>query len=50
MRAEKDVAAQVLSIDADPIFIAIEMNRSKRLVGRRLPASTQVGIHTMDWR
>lgn len=50
MRAEKEVAAQVLSIDADPIFIAIEMSRSQRLVGRRLPASTKVGIHTMDWR
>ncbi len=32
MLAEKEVAAQVSSTDADPIFIAIEMSRSKWLV------------------
>lgn len=49
MLAEKEFAAQDSSADTDPIFIAIEMSRSKWLVGTHLPASTKVGIHTLDW-
>ncbi len=49
MLAEKEIAAQVSSIDIDPIFIAIEMSRSKWLVGTHLPASAKVGIHAMGW-
>jgi transposase len=49
MLAEKEVAAQVSSTATDPIFIAIEMSRSKWLVGTHLPASAKVGIHSMDW-
>lgn len=49
MLAEKEVAAQVSSMDTDPIFIAIEMSRSKWLVGTHLPASAKIGIHVMDW-
>ncbi|WP_363351649.1 transposase [Methylocystis echinoides] len=49
MLAQKEVAAEVLSIESDPIFIAIEMSRSKWLVGSHLPTSTKVGIYTLDW-
>ncbi len=49
MLAEKEVAAQVSSADADPSFIAIEMSRSKWLVGTHLPASAKIGIHAMGW-
>lgn len=48
MLAEKEVAAQFSSMDTDPIFIAIEMSRSKWLVGTHLPGSAKVGIHAMD--
>jgi transposase len=49
MLADKEIAAQVSSMDTDPIFIAIEMSRSKWLLGTHLPASAKVGIHVMDW-
>jgi transposase len=49
MLAEKEIAAQVSSMDTDPIFIAIEMSRSKWLVGTHLPASAKIGIHAINW-
>ncbi|PWB84625.1 MAG: IS110 family transposase, partial [Methylocystaceae bacterium] len=49
MLTEKEVAAEVSSTNTDPIFIAIEMSRSKWLVGTHLPASAKIGIHAMDW-
>lgn len=49
MLAEKEVAAPVPSADTDPIFVAIEMSRSKWVVGAHVPASDKVGIYTLDW-
>jgi len=49
MLAEKEVAAPAPSIATDPIFIAIEMSRSKWVVGTHIPTSTKVGIHTVEW-
>lgn len=49
MLAEKEVAAPVPSVATDPIFVAIEMSRSKWVVGTHVPASDKVGIHTLDW-
>ena len=39
MLAEKEVAAPTLSINTDPIFVAIEMSRSKWVVGTHFPTS-----------
>jgi transposase len=49
MLAEKEVAAHVSSAPNDPIFIAIEMSRSKWVVGAHLPASDKIGIHVLPW-
>ncbi len=49
MLAEKEIAAPVSSAPNDPIFIAIEMSRSKWVVGTHLPASDKVGIHVLPW-
>jgi hypothetical protein len=49
MLAEKEVAAPAPSINTDPIFVAIEMSRSKRVVGTHIPTSSKVGIHTVEW-
>lgn len=49
MLVVKEVAAPALSIATDPIFIAIEMSRSKWVVGSHVPTSTKVGIYAVDW-
>ena len=49
MLTEKEVAAPTPSIDTDPIFVAIEMSRSKWIVGTHIPTSSKVGIHTVEW-
>jgi len=49
MLAEKEVAAPAPSVSTDPIFVAIEMSRSKWIVGTHIPTSSKVGIHTIDW-
>ena len=49
MLAEKEVAAPAPSINTDPIFVAIEMSRSKWVVGTHIPTSSKVGIHTVEW-
>lgn len=49
MLAEKEVAAPALTAATDPIFVAIEMSRSKWVVGTHVPTSTKVGIHAVDW-
>jgi transposase len=49
MLAEKEVAAPASSVATDPIFVAIEMSRSKWVVGTHVPTSTKVGIHAVDW-
>ena len=49
MFAEKEVAAPAPSINTDPIFVAIEMSRSKWVVGTHIPTSSKVGIHTVEW-
>ena len=49
MLAEKEVAAPAPSIATDPIFVSIEMSRSKWVVGTHIPTSTKVGIHTVEW-
>jgi transposase len=49
MLAEKEVAIAVPSVDTDPIFIAIEMSRSKWVVGTDVPRSAKISIHTIDW-
>ncbi len=49
MLAEKEVATPAPSINTDPIFVAIEMSRSKWVVGTHIPTSSKVGIHTVEW-
>ena len=49
MLTEKEVAAPTPSIDTDPIFVAIEMSRSKWIVGTHIPTSSKVCIHTVEW-
>ena len=49
MLAEKEVAAPAPSINIDPIFVAIEMSRSKWVVGTHIPTSSKVGVHTVEW-
>ena len=49
MLIEKEVVAPAPSIATDPIFVAIEMSRSKWVVGSYVPTSSKVGIHTVEW-
>ena len=49
MLLEKEVAASTSPTIADPIFIAIEMSRSKWVVGAHLPGADKVGIHVTPW-
>jgi transposase len=49
MLAEKEVTVQALPVATDPIFVAIEMSRSKWVVGTHIPTSSKVGIHTVEW-
>ena len=49
MLAEKEVAAPASSVANDPIFVAIEMSRSKWVVGTHIPTSSKVGIYTVEW-
>ena len=49
MLTEKDVAAPMSPTITDPIFIAIEMSRSKWVVGAHLPGADKVGIHVTPW-
>ena len=48
MFAEKEVAAHVSSAPNDPIFIAIEMSRSKWWWSAP-SASDKIGIHVLPW-
>ena len=49
MLTAQKVVARVPSVDTDPIFIAVEMSRSKWVVGAHVPTSDKVSIYTMDW-
>ena len=49
MLTEKEVVASVPSAHIDPIFISIEMSRSKWVVGAHLPGADKVGIHVTPW-
>jgi transposase len=49
MLAEKEVVAPALSVATDPIFVAIEMSRSKWVIGTHVPTATKVGIHAVEW-
>jgi transposase len=49
MLTEKEVVAPAPSVATDPIFVSIEMSRSKWVVGTHIPTSTKVGIHTVAW-
>lgn len=49
MPAAQKVVARVPSMDTDPIFIAVEMSRSKWVVGTHVPTSDKVSIYTMAW-
>ena len=49
MPAAQKVVARVPSMDTDPIFIAVEMSRSKWVVGAHVPTSDKVSIYTMSW-
>ena len=49
MLTEKEVVAPAPSVATDPIFVAIEMSRSKWVVGTHIPTSTKVGIHNVEW-
>ena len=49
MLAKKEVAAPAPHLDTDPIFIAIEMSRSKWVVGTHVPTSDKVGVHSIEW-
>lgn len=49
MITEKEVAAPALSVITDPIFMAIEMSRSKWVIATHVPTATKVGIHAIEW-
>lgn len=49
MLTEKEVVAPAPSVATDPIFVAIEMSRSKWVVGTHVPTSRKVGIHNVEW-
>src|SRR5579872_3520969 len=49
MLAEKEVVAPALSVATDPIFVAIEMSRSKWVIGTHVPTAAKVGIHAVEW-
>ena len=49
MLPEKEVTASTLPTITDPIFISIEMSRSKWVVGAHLPGADKVGIHAVPW-
>ncbi|HLO19226.1 MAG TPA: IS110 family transposase [Sphingomicrobium sp.] len=49
MFAEKEVVAPALSVATNPIFVAIEMSRSKWVIGTHVPTAAKVGIHAVEW-
>jgi len=49
MLTEKEVVAPAPSLDTATIFIAIEMSRSKWVVGTHTPTSDKVSVHTIEW-
>lgn len=49
MTAENEVALPGAMVTRDPIFISIEMSRSKWVIGAHVPTTDKVSIHTIDW-
>lgn len=49
MLAEKEVVAPTLSVATDPIFVAIEMSRSKWVIGTHVPTAAKVSIYAVEW-
>jgi len=49
MVPEKEVAAPAVSDRNDPVFISIEMSRSKWVVGAHVPTTDKVSIHILEW-
>ena len=49
MLAEKEGTVPASSVATDPIFVAIEMSRSKWVVSTHIPTSSKVGIHILEW-
>lgn len=47
MPSDYDVINSARSFD--PIFISVEMSRSKWVVGAHSPVSDKIGLHTIDW-
>jgi len=49
MLAEKEVVVPALSVATDPIFVAIEMSRSKWVIGAHVPTAAKISIHAVEW-
>lgn len=49
MLPEKEVAAPATSVKGDPVFVSIEMSRSKWVVGAHVPTTDKVSIHIINW-
>ena len=49
MMTRKKVDQQTRESEHDPLFVAIEMSRSKWIVGLHSELSDKVSIHSVDW-
>lgn len=51
MPTVKETIEPSISTDlaSEPIFVSVEMSRSKWVVGVHAPGSDKIGIHTFDW-
>ena len=49
MLPDKEVATPFASVANDPVFISIEMSRSKWVVGAHVPTADRVSIRVIDW-
>ncbi|MFG1307265.1 hypothetical protein V5F34_24385 [Xanthobacter autotrophicus] len=49
MTAENEIALPGAMVARDPIFISIEMSRSKWVIGVHVPTTDKVSIHMIDW-
>lgn len=48
MLAEKEVIAPAWSVATGPIFVTIEMSRSKWVIGTHVPTAAKVDIHAVE--
>ena len=49
LHAKQSINEPTSALEPDPIFVSVEMSRSKWVVGSHSPLSDKISIHAIDW-